>query len=69
MSKGPKKTPAASLFDRLECFGTYEPGDQVCRRGCALAISCALAQGEILDGQVLDADPRPRPVPGPHGPK
>ncbi|MDR2368438.1 MAG: hypothetical protein LBF58_10105 [Deltaproteobacteria bacterium] len=66
MSKGPKKTPARSLNERLDCFGNYEAGDDICYRRCALALSCALARGEYLDGQALEGDPRPRPAPRPH---
>ncbi|MDR0621087.1 MAG: hypothetical protein LBJ61_04335 [Deltaproteobacteria bacterium] len=62
MSKGPKKTPARGLDERLDCFGNYEASDQICHRRCALSISCAVARGEYLDDQVLDADMRPRPA-------
>ncbi|MDR1677493.1 MAG: hypothetical protein LBS44_03780 [Deltaproteobacteria bacterium] len=66
MSKGYIKTPATGLDDRLNCFGTYEPGDQICCRRCALALTCALARNEYLDGQALEGDPRPKPVTRPH---
>jgi hypothetical protein len=66
MHNGTQKTPALGLEDRLDCFGTYEASDQICKRRCALAISCALAHNEYLDGQVLDGDPRPKPALRPH---
>jgi hypothetical protein len=66
MPKVTKKTPAVGLYERLDCFGTYDPGDQICYGRCALALSCALARNEYLDGQVLEGDPRPKVALRPH---
>jgi hypothetical protein len=58
MVKTPDKIPATRLDDRLDCFGAYDSGDVICRRRCALAINCALARNEYLDGQALEGDTR-----------
>ncbi|MDR2302689.1 MAG: hypothetical protein LBF38_11700 [Deltaproteobacteria bacterium] len=71
MTKGIKKTPAQKesvmgIEERMDCFGTYDPGDPICHRRCSLVLSCALARNEYLDGQVLEGDPRPKSTLRPH---
>jgi hypothetical protein len=39
---------------RLNCFGGYDGQDQICRRGCALALNCAITKANYMRLQVAD---------------
>ncbi|MDR0354214.1 MAG: hypothetical protein LBJ64_00520 [Deltaproteobacteria bacterium] len=54
------------LDDRLECYGTYNSLDDVCRSYCALALNCALIKEDLTSRDITDNLFLPYSVSGPH---
>jgi hypothetical protein len=57
-----KKPAKDALADRLDCYGKYDKNDPICSGGCSLALICAVARNEYLDGQALEGDHRSLPA-------